>query len=230
MNLASGATAAAPATHKILELASDTRSPHIPAMMERPLPSTLVQREVCALSGGIPGPGCTHTRSEWFIPGTEPHDTCPFHVEVAIDLRNGLRAGPGCPERWVKLQQVLALPDTYDAWARKQRLATAPTAYSPLCPASDESLDPKIAIREPRTKSRFLFDPDTPRELSTVRFSAAVTPASEEVVWLVDDEPVARVGYPHELRWHLSPGKHVIRARLAQSGMTTAAVTVTVDD
>ncbi|MFT3709784.1 MAG: hypothetical protein QM817_19315 [Archangium sp.] len=189
-----------------------------------------MQREVCALSGGVPGPGCTHTKSEWFIPGTEPHETCPFHVEVAIDIRNGLRAGPNCPEKWVKLQQVLALPETYESWARKQRLLTAPTSFSPLCPAGDESLDPKIAIKEPRTKSRFLFDPDTPRELSTVRFSASVTPATEEVVWLVDDEPVARVGYPHELRWHLSPGKHVIRARLAQSGMTAAAVTVTVDD
>ena len=76
----------------------------------------------------------------------------------------------------------------------------------------------------------FKFDPDTPRELSTVRFAAAVTPANEDIVWLVDGAPVGKVGYPHELRWHLSPGTHVIRARLAQSGETTAAVTVVVDD
>lgn len=230
MNLASGATAAAPAAHKILDAVSDARFPHIPPMMDRPLPSTLITREVCALSGGVPGPGCTHTKSEFFVPGTEPHEQCPFHIEVAIDIRNGLRAGPGCPEKYTKLQQLLALPETYESWARKQRMATAPTSYSPFCPSAAENIDPKIAIREPRPKSRFLFDPDTPRELSTVRFSATVTPANEEVVWLVDDTPVGRVGYPHELRWHLSPGKHVIRARLAQSGLTTSAVTVTVDD
>jgi penicillin-binding protein 1C len=229
MNLASGATAAAPATHKVLDLVSPTRSPHVPPMMERPLPSNLVQREVCAISGHVPGPGCTHTRSEWFIAGTEPHEACPFHVEVAIDVRNRLRAGPACPKQYVITQPLLDLPETYEPWARKQRLALAPTAYSPLCP---DGADTKaaITIREPRPRSRYLFDPDTPRELSTVRFAAAVSPANEEIVWLVDGAPVAKVGYPHELRWHLPPGTHVIRARLAQSGETTAAVTVVVDD
>jgi penicillin-binding protein 1C len=229
MNLVSGATAAAPATHHILDHVSPLRSPAVPELMERPLPSTLVQREVCAISGGVPGPGCTHTRSEWFIPGTEPHEACPFHVEVAIDIRNGLRAGPSCPLQYVQKQQVLDLPETYEPWARKQRLTIAPAAFSPLCPVMRD-VTPKIAIREPRAKSRYLFDPDTPSELSTVRFAASVTPANEEIVWLVDGAPVGKVGYPHELRWHLAPGTHVIRARLAQSGETTAAVTVTVDD
>ena len=181
MNLVSGATAAAPATHKILDEVSPTRSPHIPAMMERPLPSSLVQREVCAVSGHVPGPGCTNTRSEWFIPGTEPHELCPFHAEVAIDIRNKLRAGPSCPPQFVIRQQLLDLPETYEPWARKQRLAIAPAAFSPLCPL-DVAVTPKIAIREPRTKSRYLFDPDTPRELSTVRFAASVTPANEDIV------------------------------------------------
>lgn len=229
MNLASGATAAAPAAHRILDEVSPTRSPHIAPMMERPLPDSLLQREVCAISGHMPGPGCTNTRSEWFIAGTEPHESCPFHVEVALDIRNQLRAGPSCPPQFVIKQQLLDLPETYEPWARKQRLAIAPAAFSPLCPVG-EAVAPKIAIREPRPKSRYLFDPDTPRELSTVRFAAAVTPANEDIVWLVDGAPVGRVGYPHELRWHLSPGTHVIRARLAQSGETTAAVTVVVDD
>ena len=229
MNLASGATAAAPAAHKILDEATLTRSPHLAQLMERPLPSGLVQREVCAISGHVPGPGCTNTRSEWFIAGTEPHESCPFHVEVALDVRNHLRAGPSCPREFVVKQQLLDLPETYEPWARKQRLAIAPAAFSPLCPVGEE-LAPKIAIREPRPKSRYLFDPDTPRELSTVRFAAAVSPANEEIVWLVDGAPVGKVGYPHELRWHLSPGTHVVRARLAQSGETTATVTVTVDD
>ena len=229
MNLVSGATAAAPAAHRVMDEVSPRRTPAISPMMERPLPTSLVQREVCAISGHVPGPGCTHTRSEWFIPGTEPHELCPFHVEVAIDLRNGLRAGPSCPAEVVIRQQLLDLPETYEPWARKQRLAIAPAAFSPLCPVG-EPVAPKISIREPRPRSRYLFDPDTPRELSTVRFAAAVTPANEDIVWLVDGAPVGRVGYPHELRWHLTPGAHVIRARLAQSAETTAAVTVVVDD
>jgi penicillin-binding protein 1C len=229
MNLVSGATAAAPAAHRIVEAVSPTRLAHIPAMMERPLPAALVQREVCGISGGVPGPGCTHTKSEWFIPGTEPHEACPFHVEVAIDVRNGLRASDSCPAKYVVKRQLLDLPEEYEGWARKQRLAVAPTAPSPLCPGS-ESGERRVAIREPRPRSRYLFDPDTPRELSTVRFSASVSPATEDVVWLVDGAPVARVGYPHEVRWHLAPGTHVIRARLANGAEASAPVTVVVDD
>ena len=117
--------------------------------------------------------------------------------------------------QFVIKQQLLDLPETYEPWARKQRLAIAPAAFSPLCPAAAE-VAPKIAIREPRPKSRYLFDPDTPRELSTVRFAAAVTPANEDIVWLVDGAPVGHVGYPHELRWHLSPG-HARHPRAART-------------
>ena len=46
------------------------------------------------------------------------------------------------------------------------------------------------------TKARYLYDPDTPREYSTVRLSAAVTPANEDRLarrW----DAVAQVGWPH---------------------------------
>jgi penicillin-binding protein 1C len=229
MNLVSGATAAAPPAHRIITEVSPTVRPHVPLPLERPLPPSLSQREVCAVSGALPGPGCTHVKTERFIAGTEPHEACPFHVDVALDVRNGLRATPTCPKAYVVTRPLLDLPDEYEPWARKQRLALAPTATSPLCPGADDG-ERRVAIREPRNRSRYLFDPDTPRELSTVRFSARVSPATEDVVWLVNGMPVARVGYPHELRWHLPPGTHVIRARLAQSGDASPPVTVLVAD
>jgi penicillin-binding protein 1C len=88
----------------------------------------------------------------------------------------------------------------------------------------------KIAITEPRTASRFLFDPDTPAELSTVRLAASVVPATEEIVWLVDGSPVAQVGWPHETRISLTPGSHVVRAVFAHREGQSAAVVTTVDD
>jgi penicillin-binding protein 1C len=229
MNLASGATAAAPAVHRILDEVMPRRARHQPVAQEFPLPTGLVEREVCALSGRLPGPGCMHLKTEYFIPGTEPHASCPFHVKVAIDVRNGLRAGPSCPVRFVAKRQMLALPESYAPWAHRQHLSIAPTVESPLCPTSFSN-ERRVTIREPRPMSRFLFDPDTPRELSTLRLAASVVPATEEVVWLVDGEPIARVGYPHEARWPLTPGQHTIRARLAHSGDMSAPVTVVVDD
>ncbi len=229
MNLVSGATAAAPAVKRIVDTINPLRQPWRPSPNGFSLPGNIVEREVCALSGRLPGKGCTSVKTEYFLPGTEPIRECPFHVGVAIDTRNGLRAGPACPAAVTVTRPMLDLPEVYEGWARRQRLAVAPTQESPLCPTSGE-LPRKVSIREPRSQARFLFDPDTPREFATVRLAASVSPATEEVVWLVDGEPVARVGYPHEVRWPLAPGTHTIRAALAHGGEKSAAVTVVVDD
>jgi penicillin-binding protein 1C len=229
MNMVSGATAAAPAVHRILDEVSAEVRPWQPASMTLPLPASAVNVDVCALSGRLPGKSCTHVKTEHFIRGTEPAEPCPFHAEVRIDTRTGLRASATCPPESVATQTMLALPEVYAPWARKQHLAIAPTAESPLCPRSDP-LVRTVRIREPAPASRYLFDPDTPRELATVRLAAAVQPATEEVVWIVDGTPVARVAYPHETRWPLSPGTHVIRAVLAGGREFSAPVRITVDD
>jgi penicillin-binding protein 1C len=157
-------------------------------------------------------------------------DAVPLACQLErVDARGVLRAGPSCPARFVAKRQMLALPETYAPWAHRQRLAIAPAGESPMCPTSFSN-ERRVTIREPRSMSRFLFDPDTPRELSTVRLAASVTPVTEEIVWLVDEEPIARVGYPHEVRWPLRPGRHTIRARLARSGDMSAPVIVVVDD
>lgn len=229
MNLVSGAAAAAPAAHAIVEQVSPEVRPWQAPLMSAPLPASSIARDVCALSGRLPGPSCPNVKTEHFVRGTEPSAPCPFHAEVRLDLRTGLLAGPGCPKAVVETKPMLALPERYAWWARRQRLDVAPTVESPLCPTTDPSVR-AVRIREPTPASRYLFDPDTPRALSTLRLSAVVQPATEEVVWLVDGVPVARVGYPHEARWPVEPGPHVIRAVLAGGREASAPVRITVDD
>ena len=228
MNRLTGASAAAPIGKQIMESGMLVRAPHKAWAATFPNPVGWVSTEICPLSGKLPGPGCMHRKTELFPPGQEPTAECPFHVEVALDTRNGMRATPLCPAKFVVRKQMLALGEEYESWARRQRLEMAPTRISPLCDASD--LPPKVSIQEPLPRSRFLFDPDTPAEFSTVRLAAKVTPATEEIVWLVDGEPVGKVGWPHELRVALAPGKHVIRAALARTPVESAPVSVTVDD
>lgn len=229
MNGVTGASAAAPAVQAILSRLTPEVRPWIASPTSFPAPAGARSVDVCALSGRLPGPTCPHLKTELFVAGTEPSAPCPFHAAVRLDRRTGLLAGPGCPAAVVEVKPMLALPEVYGPWARRQRLALAPLLESPLCPTRDPSVR-AVRIREPAPASRFLFDPDTPRELSTVRLSAAVQPATEEVVWLVDGAPVARVGYPHEARWPLTPGSHVIRAVMAGGREASAPVRITVDD
>lgn len=229
MNHISGAGGAAPAFHRILDRAMALREPWRPATPAFAPPDTWGAREVCPLSGRLAGSLCPHHRTEWFAPGTAPTTPCPYHVEVALDIRNGLRARPSCPKRFTVSRPMLALEEEYAEWALRQRLELSPSNWSPLCEGAPP-VEPHIAIREPKTKARYLYDPDTPREYSTVRLAASVTPATEEIVWLVDGTPIARVGWPHEARVSLSPGSHLIRAAFARRAEVSHPVTVFIDD
>lgn len=229
MGQVSGATGAAPAVHEIMDAVMPLRAPHLAWATSFPPPTHWVPREICPLSGKLAGPQCTSTKTEFFAPGTEPGDWCPFHIDVKLDARNGLLAGPQCPAAQVIRKPMLVLPEVYVTWARRQRLEIAPTRESPLCPTVAPST-PRIAITEPRASSRYLYDPDTPRELSTVRLAATVAPATEEIVWLVDGVPVGQVGWPHELRVSLSRGTHVIRAAFAHGEGESPPSRVVIDD
>jgi penicillin-binding protein 1C len=223
-----GAAGAAPVVHSVLEALTPLVAPHRAVALAFPLPERLVRRTVCSLSGRLAGKGCPHARVEPFVPGTEPTEACPWHREVAIDSRNGLRAGPTCPPRVVVRRALLDLPERYAGWARAQRLAVAPLRESPLCPRPDVA--PEVSLVEPRPGGRFLVDPESPPELSTIRFVARVAPADEPVVFLVDGVPVAKVGYPHEFRWPASKGSHVVAAALARRPLVSGEVRIVVGD
>ena len=230
MNRVTGARGAATAVHEILDTLMPEHLPQKAILPAFPPPEGFSARSICPLSGRLAGPDCPHRRVEHFAPGTEPVAACPFHAVVPLDRRNGLRAGPGCPAQFVERRHMLDLPPAYDGWARHQHLEIAPQRSSPLCPGPDAAQEVAVRIREPLDHSRYLFDPDTPPEFSTLRLSADVTPVDEEIVWLVDGTPIARVGYPFEVRWPLAPGLHVIRAALARRAEASRPVTVLVEN
>ena len=230
MNGVGGLMGAAGAAHEILDALMPGWRPYRPVLENFPPPKGAVTREVCPLSGRLAGPECPHHKSEWFLPGTAPTQSCPFHAPVRLDRRNGLRAGPTCPPQEVVTRVMLDLPEDYTQWARHQHLDLAPPRDSPLCPSHPEPVEPRVTIREPRGPVRLLYDPDTPASSSTLRLVADVTPNTEPIVWLVDGVPVATVGWPYEYRWSLRPGQHTITAALARLHQVSPPVTVLVED
>jgi penicillin-binding protein 1C len=227
-----GASAAAPIAHRVFEKAQELRAALRPAAERSAfaLPG-FSRRTICSLSGRLASAGCPHTKEERFAPGTEPQEECAWHQPVRIDVRSGLLAGASCPARFVARRLLPALPDRYRDWARAMRLEVAPQVQSRLCPQSGpQPLARRLVITSPRVRGRILRDPETPAELSTLQLAARVDPpgAGEEVVWLVDGEPVARVEAPFEARWRLRSGTHVIRA-VGVRGGESAKVTVVVE-
>lgn len=225
-----GSNGAAAAAHRIMDSVMTGHRPWQPILDTFPPPDRAVAVDVCPLSGRLASTDCPHRKSEWFLPGSAPTGRCPFHAQVKLDSRNGLRAGKTCPASEVIIRVMLDLPDTYTQWARSQHLDVAPRQESPLCPSSEEAVTPRVAIREPRGTVRLLYDPDTPASASTLRLAAEVTPSTEPIVWLVDGVPVATVSYPHEYRWSVTPGRHVITAAMSRHAEVSSPLTVVVED
>ncbi len=195
-----------------------------------PSPQGYERRLVCGLSGRLAGPHCPHRRVEYFAPGSAPYASCPYHRKVRLDRRNGLLAGPACPEWALDERVMVSLPERYAAWARAARLEIAPVRTSPLCRAEVDAQPPALSITEPRDGARYVWDPDTPAAYDTVKLAARVEPPDAPIVFLVDGLPVARVEYPHEFRWPLEPGTHSIRAALLDRPQVSPPVTITVRD
>jgi len=70
----SGSTAAAPV---VTDLAREVFAGTPPTTFSRP--EGIVSQTVCAFSGLVPGPGCTHRRGELFLAGTAPTKPCTYH-------------------------------------------------------------------------------------------------------------------------------------------------------
>src|SRR5207244_3859123 len=103
-------SAAGGAVHRILDEVTPDRAPHRALLTAFAAPVEFETRTICALSGRLAGPDCPSRKAELFAPGTEPIHTCPFHSQVRLDKRNGLRAGPRCERRFVRRRAMLTLP------------------------------------------------------------------------------------------------------------------------
>jgi penicillin-binding protein 1C len=225
-----GAGGPAPAVHQILDALMPGYQPYRSRAQTFPPPASYVTRVICPISGKLAGPDCPDSKVEAFAPGTEPYESCPFHQRVRLDRRNGLRAGPNCPAATVEMRPMLALPHSFERWARLHHLEMAPRRESPLCPSGPEEGNASITIEEPQDNARFLRDPDAPPSEAAIRLSAEVKPADEQIVWIVDGVPVEEVGYPFESRWALTPGKHVITAAMLRRQAVSRSVRVYVQN
>lgn len=230
MDHITGARGAAQVLHGVLVELGKRWHRERPTLTAFDPPRGWLARPICALSGQLAGPHCAHSRTEWFQPGTEPAESCPWHHTVALDRRNGLRAGPSCPKGEVVRRPMLDLPAEYATWARGARLDVAPIRPSPLCPDAWIERPARLAVVSPRPHARFLFDPDSPERAVTLHLEAEVEPPDEQVTWLVDGAPVARVGWPFEVDVAVENGPHRIEAVLGRSGLRSRPVPVEVRD
>jgi membrane carboxypeptidase/penicillin-binding protein len=208
MREVSGISGAAPIWHDFMEAALQGRPVH---RFQRP--AGLVEVEVCALSGLLPGPDCPHRISELFLKGTEPVATCTEHQLMAETRGMGTAHAPNTPETAGESQPI---PNT----AANLRSDTAAGMGQPL------------GMSNPDEGAVYRLDPSLPRDAQRILVSAQPAPGVSlaEVTLFVDGLPLARLASPpYEALWRLEPGVHLFSAEgLSSQGERVGASKVKV--
>jgi 1A family penicillin-binding protein len=227
MHEISGVSGAAPIWHDFMEGALKGTP-----VQDFERPSGLVEVEVCALSGLLPGPDCPHRVTELFLAGTEPTETCTMHQRVAIDRATGLRATADTPPDRIVLKVYTILPPEAQSWAREQGIDEPPPAVAQQAVGSKQQIglapgsELPLLMGSPDDGAVYRLDPGLPADAQRIEVRAypAAGVSLRDVTLLVDGQPLAQLGTPpYEALWQLQPGSH----RFSASGATTSGERVT---
>jgi penicillin-binding protein 1C len=230
----SGVSGAAPTWHDFVENALKGRP-----VMEFQRPDGLVEVEVCALSGHLPGPDCPHRVRELFLEGTEPVETCNMHHRVAVHRATGLPAPAGTPADELAYRVVTILPAEAEHWAREKGVWEDLTAWSVPVPvtqtlalaSSSQASGGALLMTTPDRGAVYRLDPALPRGAQRISISASCAIPLQEVTLLVDGQPLARFEKPpYRVLWQLEPGRHTFRAEgLGLDGATLTSEVVSIE-
>lgn len=241
----SGASGAAPI---VADLAREVFGGSFPG--EFPRPEGIVDRQVCAFSGLLPGPGCLHQRRELFVAGTQPTQTCTFHhprepwhqmpTPFAGWLKDRHDKGGEGRFRLAGFSQDL---DKVFIGERGQgppkAVKSAPSPPFPITkvtlglarggqerprpgPPSPEEA-PLVAITYPLSGDRYLLPPGA--ESLRLSLKASCRTPLRWVTWFVNGLEEATTGPPYELFLNVGRGRHRLTA-LGPDGLGDAVEVV----
>jgi membrane peptidoglycan carboxypeptidase len=222
MHNVTGLTGAAPIWHEVMR---GLLQGYPDRPFERPDGLKLV--EVCAISGLLPTPSCTHTRSEWFIVGTEPMQTDSTYQQVWIDALTNSLADDSTPiERRTSIN-VLNLPLEAQDWAREQGFLL----LSDVSPQSNSvNGEDQLALVSPHPNTVYRIDPGLDLSIQQLQIEIAAADDISEITIFVDGIPLTTLSSrPYQYWWTLIEGEHHIWAEgITRGGALVKSKDVTI--
>jgi penicillin-binding protein 1C len=177
----------------------------------------LKRLKVCALSGQLPGPYCTHFKETLFIPGKSPITTCSIHRGVPIDNHSGLRACPGNTGGVTTRTYEFWPSDLLKLFRSAGLERKMPPPLDPGCGKFAGAGAPPL-ISSPNRGISYSIAADGGTEIPF----AAITDADSRVVyWFVDDQLVGTSRSGESYMWKARPGSFLVRA-IDQQGRAVA--------
>jgi membrane carboxypeptidase/penicillin-binding protein PbpC len=202
MHDVTGLTGAAPIWHEVMRGLLQGQPAH---PFERP--DGLTQVEICELSGLLPHATCPHTRTEWFIAGTEPTRPDTFHRQLWIDLLTNSLANDSTPAERRKTITVLDLPVEIQPWAREQGLSLLSDYAQEASNAERQSKE--LVLLSPGPNTTYHIDPHFDASAQQLEIEASVGQGISQVTVWVDGNLLANLtSAPYQAWWSLAVGEH----------------------
>jgi penicillin-binding protein 1C len=186
--------------------------------------------EVCDLSGLRPTAACPHTRTEWFITGTEPAQTDNFYQQVWIDTLTNSLASDSTPGERRKSMTVLDLPVEAQTWAHEQGLPLL-TDFAQAENAISQQPD-QLILLSPHPNTTYRIDPNFEAASQQLQIEAAAGgEISQITIWIDGSLLTTLSAPPYQAWWTLSAGEHQFWAQgvnangeIVKSDMVTITV------
>jgi 1A family penicillin-binding protein len=218
----SGVTGAAPIWNEVMRSAH--RAP--PRPFERP--AGLLEIEVCAESGLLPGPACTHRKKELFLAESAPQQTCSMHRLLALDALSGELAQPDTPEQRTVYRAVTLWPAELRDWAAQEGLPLlSERIYQTIMYEEDEKRgqaeEPRLAssagddeglvLVSPYPASIYRVTDEVPRSSQQIEIAAlarARLGRPEVHLWINGQLWHTWDGPPYRIMWRLEQGVYTL--------------------
>lgn len=216
----SGVTGAGPIFHAVMLAAERRLSGSASDFSSEPIarpPATVVEREICALSGETANPWCPLRRHDT-VAAESPEAPCRWHHQSDEGL---LTMWPPEYRQWARARGLDEA--SHAQWRGGVTRASATGAGAgPARPAAPAA---PLTIVSPPDGATYLIDPTLRREFQTLPLRAAST-SGGPIEWRVSGQVVGTAAAEGAVEWPLAPGTHRIEARDRRGRTSEATVIV----
>lgn len=206
MKKVSGITGAGPVLSKVARFLMKDKF-----LAREEQPSQIERHEICALSGKMASPHCTHKKTELFLKGSFTQTFCDYHQKVVVK---------DCHvEGDLKEVSLAILPDAYQAfvsthpeWSVDYQVSRICTYREALAQLKATATSEKVSITRPLPNSIYAIDPHLPQNLQRLKLELNQFHQVKSVRWKKDGKALS--GKDSSLDWTMEKGKHAFEAEV----------------
>lgn len=177
----------------------------LPSLLS-PIGLNLRRLEVCAASGGLPGPHCPVRVPTWFIPGKSPITPDTVFREIRIEKTTGLRSCGYRTKGTVGKVFEFWPSDLLQVFREAGIPRRSPPPFKPGCQGTATGLPPEIT--SPKKGVSVTLQPATGKAIPL----SAVTEADVvQVFWFSGRDYLGAAPAGESFFWKARPGTHMLR-------------------